>query len=78
MCQEEREDLAKLPVINHHKTRRLYSDSEKLYFSKEISRFFEKGAVKEVSDLDNGFVSSTFFGRKERKSIFANSISEEL
>ena len=78
MCQEEREDLAKLPVINHHKTRRLYWDSEKLYFSKEISRFFEKGAVKEVTDLENGSVSSIFFGKKERKSTFINSISEEL
>ena len=78
MSQEERKDLAKLPVINHHKTRRLYSDSEKLYFSKEISRFFEKGAIKEVSDLDNGSVSSIFFGRKERKSTSDNSISEEL
>ena len=78
MSQEEREDLAKLLVINHHKTRRLYSDSEKLYFSQEISRFFEKGAVKEVTDLENGSVFSIFFGKKERKSTFINSISEEL
>ena len=41
----ELEDLASIPLSTAYKTERLYSDSEKMLFGKEICRLLQKGVI---------------------------------
>ena len=61
------EDLASIPLCTAHKTERLYSDSEKMLFRKEICRHLQKGVIKQVKKLEEGYVSSIFLREKKDK-----------
>ena len=50
-----------------HRTERLYSGSEKMLFMKEICRFLQKGVIKQVDNLERGYVSSIFQKRKGKQ-----------
>ena len=63
----ELEDLASIPLSTARKTERLYSDSEKMLFRKEICRLLQKGVTKQVNNLDKGYVSSIFLREKKDK-----------
>ena len=63
----ELEDLASIPLSTAHKTERLYSDSEKMLFRKEICRLLQKGVIKQVKNLEKGYVSSIFLREKKDK-----------
>ena len=56
----ELEDLASTSLYAAQKTERLYSDSEKMLFRKEICRLLQKGIIKQVKILEKGYVSSIF------------------
>ena len=61
-------DLVKFQVRTYHKTRRLYSGSEKIQFRKEISKLLQKDFIKLVSSLEKGYVSSIFVrGKKDKR-----------
>ena len=63
----ELEDLASILLRTAHKTERLYSDSEKMLFRKEIYRLLQKGVIKQVEHLEKGYVSSIFLREKKDK-----------
>ena len=66
----ELEDLASITLNTAHKTERLYSDSEKMLFRKEICRLLQKGIIKQVKILEKGYVSSTFLREKKEKATY--------
>ena len=63
----ELEDLASIPLSTAHKTERLYSDSEKMLFGKEICRLLQKVVIKELKSLEKGYLSSIFLREKKDK-----------
>ena len=63
----ELEDLASIPLSTAHKTERLYSDSERTLFRKEICRLLQKSVIKQVKNLEKGYVPSTFLREKKDK-----------
>ena len=62
----ELEDFASIPLCTAHKTERLYLDSEKILFRKEICRLLQKGILKQVENLEKGYVSCIFLREKKR------------
>ena len=62
----ELEDLASIPLCTAHKTERLYSDSEKMLFRKEIYRLLQKGVKKTSEKFRKGLCFLYFSKRKER------------
>ena len=63
----ELENLASILLRTAHKTERLYSDSEKMLFRKEIYRLLQKDVIKQVEHLEKGYVSSIFLREKKDK-----------
>ena len=63
----ELEDLASIPLSTAHKTERLYADSERTLFRKEICRLLQKSVIKQVKNLEKGYVPSTFLREKKDK-----------
>ena len=61
------EDLTSIPLSTARRTERLYLDSEKMLFKKEISRHLRKGAIKQVKKLEKGYFSSILLREKKGK-----------
>ena len=64
-ASNELEGLANIPLSIAHKTEKLYSDSEKMLFRKKICKLLQKGPIKQVENLEKGYVSSIFLIEKK-------------
>lgn len=62
----ELKELASIPLNTAHKAERLYSDSDKMSFRKEINGLLQKYAIKQVKNLEKVYVSSIFKQEKKK------------
>ena len=63
----ELEDGASIPLSTAHKTEKLYSDFQKMLSRKKICKLPQKGVIKQVKNLEKGYVSSIFLKEKKEK-----------
>ena len=63
----ELEDGASIPLSTARKTEKLYSDFQKMLSRKKICKLPQKGVIKQVKNLEKGYVSSIFLKEKKEK-----------
>ena len=61
----EIEDVSVLAFNSKNKYEKVWPNTEKTNFGKEINRLMSRGVIKPISDSENGFVSSIFLREKK-------------